>query len=72
VSGVTTAPRRPRSVANQSSFCARSSAAAAGATSPIAGLQSAPGQMKVGVVFCVESWMSASMPAISQLLAIQL
>jgi hypothetical protein len=29
-------------------------------------------QMKVGVVFCVESWMSASMPAMSQLLAIQL
>src|SRR5690349_4661171 len=63
VSGVTLVPTRPRSVANQSSVCARSSAAAAGATSPIAGLQSAPGHTKVGVVFWVESWMSASTPA---------
>jgi hypothetical protein len=69
VSGVTVAPRRPRTVPNQSNAWARSKLVA---RSPIPGLQMAPGQMKVGVVFCVESWMSASMPAINQLLAIQL
>jgi hypothetical protein len=47
-------------VANQSNFCARSSAAAAGATSPIAGLQSAPGQMKVGIVFSAWDYPAAA------------